>query len=231
MKQGSWYIAVASSRTSRRRGASFSSTPYPKGAPARSSNASCVSAFSNTRRVCPPQSALPLHHDRAFGHESGNCADRCEGWRERGSDQADAQGQLDERLSLFVLDRNAADIALMDQLLDLAQQVLARDRDSVKNLRRRAVALCLVGHCDVSSMTLAPAILSRFRATGYRLCVRARLCVGERHAYHEPWGHGPRSSNRKDRVHVQDEILRSAFRACGFNGRRSCAHSARERSI
>src|SRR5688572_21248087 len=59
-----------------------------------------------------------LDEDRALQHQRGDRADGCELRREQRADDADRQRNVDEHATVLVLDDDAADVALANDLLD-----------------------------------------------------------------------------------------------------------------
>src|SRR5688572_2430504 len=70
---------------------------------------------------------LFLDDDRALQHQRGDRADGCELRREQRADHADRQRDVDEHAAVVVLDDDAADVALANDLLDLRQQRVAAE--------------------------------------------------------------------------------------------------------
>ena len=84
----------------------------------------CERSFLHSRQASPLLLHL-LYDDRALTHQGRDRAEgRCRG-REQGADHAQCERDLDQRPALLTLDDDAADVALMYQLSDRADELLA----------------------------------------------------------------------------------------------------------
>src|ERR1700694_161334 len=70
---------------------------------------------------------FPLDHDRAFGDEGGNGADRRHNRSERRTDDPDRQWELRDCLSVLILDRDAPYVTFFDDLIDFLEDVFTSD--------------------------------------------------------------------------------------------------------
>jgi thiol-disulfide isomerase/thioredoxin len=69
----------------------------------------------------------PFHDDRALRHEGRDRANRRPDGDEDGSDHSQSQRHLDERLPIIVLDDDAANVSLVNDLLDFGDEIIASD--------------------------------------------------------------------------------------------------------
>lgn len=67
------------------------------------------------------------NHDGELRNQRRDCADGGEERSQDGADGSHGNGNLDECVAVFILYHNALDVALMDQLADLVDEVAAHD--------------------------------------------------------------------------------------------------------
>ena len=70
---------------------------------------------------------LLFNHNRALGEEGCGGADGSQHWCKKGPNRTPREWDLEDAFACFVLDRYAADVALVDKLLDPRDQILAID--------------------------------------------------------------------------------------------------------
>src|ERR1022692_1871381 len=72
-------------------------------------------------------------HNGELRHQRGDGADGGEERSQDGTDGSDGHGNLDERVAVLVLYHDALDIALVDQVADLIDQVAGQDMNFFHN--------------------------------------------------------------------------------------------------
>jgi hypothetical protein len=67
------------------------------------------------------------NHNGELRNQRGDCADGGQERSQDGADGSDGHGNLDERVPVLVLYHDALDVALVDQVADLIDEVAAQD--------------------------------------------------------------------------------------------------------
>ena len=67
------------------------------------------------------------NHDSELGDQGGDCAQSSQKRSHDGANGSDGHRDLDERVAMLVLDHDALDVALMDQVANLSDEVAADD--------------------------------------------------------------------------------------------------------